>query len=166
MQLITIFSHYKLWPYVRSDVFLFVLEHHQRRTNNKCPCCRQRISLLFANFNDSNSESLQMIHRIDRFNRLHGSIPRSFLEYITDTPELVRRIFVECFSTNGLRLALRFRMFFFFAFALLYLLSPLDLIPEGIFGIIGFLDDLFIVLSILILASISYRQSVLMRSNH
>lgn len=145
--------------------FLSFWEHHQRRTNTKCPCCRQRVNLLFPNFDDSSPDSVQQIGRIRRFNRLHGSLPRTSWQYITDAPELIRRILVECFSTRGLRLATRFRLFLLFIFALLYLLSPLDLIPEGVFGIVGFVDDLFIMLSILILASVTFRQAVVRRNN-
>ena len=44
--------------------------------------------------------------------------------------------------------------------ALLYLLSPFDIIPEAAFGLIGILDDLVIITLFLLYASILYRNFV------
>lgn len=50
--------------------------------------------------------------------------------------------------------------FFFVALALalfLYVVSPIDLIPEAIFGIFGLVDDLFAVVYMLLYATGVYR---------
>ena len=44
--------------------------------------------------------------------------------------------------------------------AFVYFISPLDLIPEAVFGLLGFLDDVFIILLLAIYISIIYRQIV------
>lgn len=54
----------------------------------------------------------------------------------------------------------RVRVIICFFAALLYFISPLDIIPEAAFGILGFLDDLFIILLLAIYVSIIYRQIV------
>ncbi len=47
-----------------------------------------------------------------------------------------------------------FRSLHFFrviGMAIIYLILPLDLIPERLFGVIGFLDDIFIILFLILL---------------
>ena len=41
--------------------------------------------------------------------------------------------------------------------AFTYLISPLDILPEAVFGILGLLDDLFVFLLLAIYVSIIYR---------
>ena len=84
---------------------------------------------------------------------------------IRETPFYVRRI-ISFLST---REGLRFLLFsvsnsVFLIVLILYILSPLDLIPEAIFGLIGFLDDL-VAMAILIyfLADLYYQY--MMRRN-
>ena len=58
----------------------------------------------------------------------------------------------------------RFRVLICFLAALLYFISPLDIIPEAMFGILGFLDDFFVFLLLAIYVSIIYRQMVAARA--
>ena len=53
---------------------------------------------------------------------------------------------------------LRIRIVLCFVAAIMYLVSPLDLIPEAFFGVLGFLDDLFVVLLLALYVSIIYRR--------
>jgi RING finger protein 170 len=86
------------------DCYLSFWEHSGRQTNTQCPCCRQRVSLLFPNFEPSNNREIS--ERIRRYNRLHGGVPRSAMEHITDVPELLRRIFMQLFSgRDGLKIS-------------------------------------------------------------
>lgn len=59
----------------------------------------------------------------------------------------------------------RLRIIAIFLAALLYFISPLDIIPEAVFGILGFLDDLFVLLLLAIYISIIYRNYVQTRAN-
>ena len=59
----------------------------------------------------------------------------------------------------------RMRVVVCFFAALLYFISPLDLIPEAAFGLLGFLDDFFIIGLLAIYISIIYRQVIEARAN-
>ena len=76
-------------------------------------------------------------------------------------PALLRHLFRELFSVRGIFLVWRIRIVILLILALLYLLSPLDFIPERVFGILGLLDDILIILSVFFVMSIIYRGAVL-----
>lgn len=81
-------------------------------------------------------------------------------DYIRDLPTLLRHAWSEFFSLGGLIWMFRIRVIVCFFAAFFYFISPLDIIPEAAFGILGFLDDLFIILLLAIYVSIIYRQIV------
>ena len=85
------------------------------------------------------------------------------MDYLRDLPTLLRHLVTELFSVSGLVVMFRLRILLLFTVALLYFLSPLDIIPEAVFGILGFLDDLFILGLLAIYVSILYRQHVVQR---
>ncbi|XP_069782002.1 E3 ubiquitin-protein ligase RNF170 isoform X3 [Narcine bancroftii] len=87
------------------------------------------------------------------------------MDRIMDQPTLLRHAFTELFSISGLFWMFRIRIFLCLAGALFYLASPLDFIPEAFFGILGFLDDLFVIFLLLIYISIMYREAVTQRLN-
>ena len=72
-------------------------------------------------------------------------------------------MFRNFFSVNGLVAMLRVRIVLYLFIVLLYILSPLDIIPEFVFGILGFIDDLAIVGIILLYLTVLFRQSL---ANH
>ena len=82
------------------------------------------------------------------------------MDYITDIPILLRHVINEMFTLNSLPLWYRIRFAFVFIISLLYFLSPLDLIPEALFGIVGFIDDLLVILILSIYACQIYRQVI------
>ena len=88
------------------------------------------------------------------------------MDYLRDLPTLLRHCFRELFTAGGLVMMFRLRILVLFIFAILYFLSPLDIIPEAVFGIFGFLDDLFILLLLGIYVSLIYRNVVAQRGNH
>ncbi|KAF2982625.1 hypothetical protein EK904_010252 [Melospiza melodia maxima] len=90
---------------------------------------------------------------------------RKILERIMDLPTLLRHAFREMFSVGGLFWMFRIRIFLCLIGALLYLASPLDFLPEALFGILGFLDDFFVIFLLLIYISIMYREVVTQRLN-
>merc|ERR1711862_788167 len=93
--------------------------------------------------------------------RVYSGNPRSITQIIRDTPVLLRRLFVELGSPRGMRLLLQMRIFPQLGLAILYLLSPLDLIPESFFGIVGLFDDLIVIGLLSIIAAGIYRSIVL-----
>ena len=44
-------------------------------------------------------------------------------------------------ATNGLLLVRRWQFITYILFGIFYLISPLDIIPEAVFGVIGLVDD-------------------------
>lgn len=82
------------------------------------------------------------------------------MDYIRDLPTLLRHAVSEFFSIGGLMWMFRLRILVVFIAALLYFISPFDIIPEAVFGFLGFMDDLFIGLLLLIYVSIIYRNFV------
>ncbi|XP_044299852.1 E3 ubiquitin-protein ligase RNF170 isoform X2 [Varanus komodoensis] len=97
---------------------------------------------------------------------IHCPICRqTIMEWIMDLPTLLRHAFREMFSVGGLFWMFRIRIFLCLLGALLYLASPLDFLPEALFGILGLLDDFFVVFLLLIYISIMYREVVTQRLN-
>ncbi len=77
---------------------------------------------------------------------------------------LLRHFLTELFSTEGLVWAFRVRILLLFLGAVLYLISPFDFIPEAAFGILGFLDDFFVLLLMAIYVSVVYREHIAERA--
>ncbi|PIK41504.1 hypothetical protein BSL78_21634 [Apostichopus japonicus] len=132
-----------------------------------CPVCRQQVTILFPVFQeDPNSdEANRMMDDINNYNRRFSGESRPFMDYIYDLPTLLRHIFQEFFSFSGLVWMFRFRIFVCFVAALLYFISPLDIIPEAVFGVLGLLDDVFVILLLAIYVSIIYRGVIANRGN-
>lgn len=87
-----------------------------------------------------------------------------FMEMIRDCPTLMRHLWNEFFSVGGLMLMFRIRIVLCFLAAVMYLVSPLDIIPEAVFGVLGLLDDVFVLFLLAIYISIIYRRLVVSRS--
>jgi len=54
----------------------------------------------------------------------------------------------------------RLRIIVLLICVVLYLLSPLDLLPEAVMGLFGLFDDLLVLLIVLIYCLVAYRQVV------
>ncbi|KAG2466545.1 RN170 ligase, partial [Polypterus senegalus] len=87
------------------------------------------------------------------------------VDRLRDVPTLLRHAFREMFSMGGLFWMFRIRILLCLFGALIYLISPLDFLPEALFGILGFMDDLFVIFLLLIYISIMYREVVTQRLN-
>ena len=139
----------------------------------KCPVCRQQVTLLLCCFrpieNNSNqtttttttttqAERNRAIHDINDYNRRYSGEPRPWLDHLRDLPTLLRHMSNEFFTLGGLMYMLRIRIVLCFVAAIMYLISPLDIIPEAVFGIIGLIDDFFVVLVLALYVTIIYRR--------
>lgn len=73
-------------------------------------------------------------------------------------PVLLQHMRNDVFRVRG-GLPVRNKLYFFMlAIGLIfYVLNPIDLIPEGIFGIFGLVDDLFAIVYMLLYAAGVYR---------
>lgn len=131
----------------------------------RCPSCRQQVTILLRCFSEAEQQSRsperqRLVESINQYNRRFSGQPLTWIEYIRDLPTILRHCFFDFFSIGGLIWMFRLRIFVCFTIALLYLLSPLDIIPEIAFGIFGLLDDLFVVLLLAIYISILYRRYI------
>lgn len=128
-----------------------------------CPYCRQRMTLLLPYFTRDEREqsgSLQrqeLMEKIRIHNRLFSDAPRSWMEHINDLPVLTRHLLRYLTSFNSVDIFFRLRLLVFIVLAFLYFISPLDLIPEGLFGLLGFLDDFMVVGMVLFYSINIYR---------
>jgi len=99
-----------------------------------------------------------LLAEVHTYNRRYSGEPRTLMEMIRDLPVLLRHLVHYLFSGEGLHLAFQLRVAVLAAMWLLYLLSPLDLIPEAVFGLVGLLDDLVIFLLISMYLTFFFRQ--------
>ena len=82
------------------------------------------------------------------------------MDIIRDLPTLFRHAMREFFSLSGLVWMFRIRIILCFFVAIIYFISPLDIIPEAVFGLLGFLDDVFVMLLLAIYVTIIYRSFI------
>ncbi|UXI17706.1 ankyrin repeat domain-containing protein 13C [Sarcoptes scabiei] len=148
----------------------------------KCPVCRQQVNILLPCFNvnsvtnvervDANQSSIsdsnsiannrpvsnQFIRELNRYNRRFSGEPRPWYDYLYDLPTMLRHLSNDFFSFSGLFYMFRIRVIICFLAAIMYLISPLDMIPEAVFGIFGLFDDILVVLLLAIYVTIIYRR--------
>ncbi|NXT75776.1 RN170 ligase, partial [Zapornia atra] len=120
----------------------------------RCPICRQTVTLFLPLFAEDQQDATQVLQDVNDYNRRFSGQPRSVSFGL---------IWVPMFSVGGLFWMFRIRIFLCLLGALLYLASPLDFLPEALFGILGFLDDFFVIFLLLIYISIMYREVVTQR---
>lgn len=82
------------------------------------------------------------------------------LHYLYDVPTLLRHIWRNLFTLQGLVMLYKLHILFILLLLLLYFLSPLDLIPEAVFGILGFIDDFVIIMGVLVYISLIFRAHI------
>lgn len=129
----------------------------------KCPMCRQEISVLLPLYTireqtqHNTDENRETFDKIKMYNIRFSGAPRPWMDYITDIPTILRHVFNELLSMNALDLWERLRFIFLFTVGLLYTFLPVDLIPEAVFGIFGFIDDLLVFFMIVIYVCIFFR---------
>lgn len=96
---------------------------------------------------------------------MHDIFFLQFMDYIYDLPTLLQQLFSELFSVGGLVWVLRLRIILCFFAAALYFISPLDIIPESVFGFLGLLDDVLIILLLLVYITEMYRRVIANRAD-
>ncbi|KAH9390793.1 hypothetical protein TYRP_006377 [Tyrophagus putrescentiae] len=136
----------------------------------RCPVCRQGVNILLPCFSTSNGSSssststssassiTHVIREINTYNRRFSGEPRPWSDYLYDLPTLLRHLTNDFFSFNGLMYMFRIRIVLCVVAAIMYLISPLDMIPEAVFGIFGLFDDIVVVLLLAIYVTIIYRR--------
>ncbi len=82
------------------------------------------------------------------------------MHYLYDMPTLLRHLWQDLFTVRGLLLIHKIHIATILIFLLLYFLSPFDIIPESVVGILGLVDDLLIIAGALIYVTLIYRAQV------
>lgn len=98
---------------------------------------------------------------IRAYNRRFSDSRKSFIEYIKDVPLVLNHIWLEVTGQGGLRFFCTAQVIVAIVGAILYLLLPYDIFPEQVFGLIGFLDDILIMATVLVYLSYLYRAIVI-----
>lgn len=109
--------------------------------------CRRNIS--FFIISDEGGPSDAELDIIRTYNSRFGE-HRGFIERIRDAPFMINTLIAEIVSTRGLIIYRMLWAVMCILSSIAYVLSPFDLIPEAIFGLVGLIDDIFYVLCALI----------------
>ncbi|XP_004299808.1 PREDICTED: E3 ubiquitin-protein ligase RNF170-like [Fragaria vesca subsp. vesca] len=144
---------------------MLVWDHGSALQPCKCPLCRRQITLLVpteASLSQRNTpEVAEILGKVETYNRYFGGQSRGLIQRMQDLPFLLRRLLREVLDPRrSLPLVIRARVIIATILTGAYILSPVDFIPEAIFGIVGLLDDLLITLVVFLHIATIY-QSVL-----
>ncbi|URE22049.1 RING finger protein [Musa troglodytarum] len=109
-------------------------------------------------------EASRVLENIEKYNRNFGGGSSSLIQRLRDLPFFIRRLLREMMDPQrSLPIVLRVRVILAMALTAIYVLSPVDIIPEGVFGFVGFLDDLIILLIVFLHLATVYRSVLLYR---
>eukprot|EP00117_Sycon_ciliatum_P012609 scpid88833/ scgid5395/ RING finger protein 170; Putative LAG1-interacting protein len=152
---------------------LCILEYYGRAANLLrailCPVCRQSVSILLPDFTEADRahderEREDILGRINDYNRRFSGVPRTAWEYIADAPALLSYLWHQLWTGHYLLLMFRVRVLLSIVVMVVYLLSPLDIIPEAVFGLFGLLDDLVLVVFVIMYLTVLTRVFVVARA--
>lgn len=135
----------------------------------RCPVCRRDVNILFTYFTSTESAATaeprdRITSHVGLYNRRFSGDPVPFLDQLRELPTFLRHLFREFFTFRGLFIMVRVRLLFCLLFVFLYVLAPLDIIPEAVFGFFGLIDDALIILIILIYLNSLFRNVIHERS--
>jgi len=127
----------------------------------KCPLDRREIPMLIINFNENGPAQTDpvaktIVESVRLYNVLFSNQPRSVKQMILDAPYLLRR-FSEFIRTRDgwIFLVKKILGCLYICLLLIYIISPLDLIPDYL-PIVGWIDDFIVIFYVLLYISILY----------
>ncbi|CAA7400324.1 unnamed protein product [Spirodela intermedia] len=134
----------------------------------KCPICRRSITLLIPcqtiRYQRREPEVSRVLDEVQRYNRLFGDTAPDLIQRFRDVPFFLRRLVGELMDPHrSLPVVIRTRMIIEVLLSFLYLVSPMDLLPEGVLGFVGFIDDIFVLLVAFLHLSVLYRSVLVSR---
>ncbi|KAG6751058.1 hypothetical protein POTOM_045575 [Populus tomentosa] len=144
------------------DCIMLVWHHGSVLQPCKCPLCRRQITLLVpgeASLRERNDPNVaEVLGKIERYNHLFGGNTSSLVQRMQDLPFLLGRLLREIMDPQrSLPMVIKARVYIAMVLSAVYIISPVDIIPEGILGIVGLLDDLLIVLICFLHVAAIYR---------
>jgi RING finger protein 170 len=83
------------------------------------------------------------------------------IQQIRDAPVLFSLLWQSLTITAVLRLAVVAKMGLLVLGSLLYVLSPLDIVPEAVFGVFGYIDDIIVALYVYVFVASFVRSALL-----
>ena len=133
-----------------------------------CPCCRRRVDALITRFSPAEETSTDMptlLTRIQQYNQRYSGESRPLSDHLRDTPVFLRRMAGEAVSSPGGLVRLLFRSHFVLSVvgSMLYVFSPFDLLPEMVFGVLGYVDDALILVAASVVLAGLYRAFTVQR---
>lgn len=106
----------------------------------------------------------EMQRNVCDYNNRMSSHSVPLLSQVRDTPTLIQYVFRELVSIGGLSCCKRVWIIVFLFLVMIYLISPIDLIPEAIFGPIGLIDDIISIIAVFVYIAGIYRQDMIQRT--
>ncbi|KAH9561287.1 hypothetical protein CY35_05G013800 [Sphagnum magellanicum] len=149
------------------ECILRVWQHSSVLQPCKCPICRRSITLLIpSEVSDSQQQEPEVegiMQDLAKYNRIFGGGPVSFLQRVRDMPLLLRRMIWELMDPQrAIPLVHRTRILFFLVLLAVYVFSPFDVIPEGVVGLVGLLDDVLVIVMVLFYLAMLYRSTLIL----
>lgn len=140
-----------------------------------CPYCRQEVTLLVDRFSPTERADAATARArqadLHEYNHLHGrDRPRGPWQYLTHTRVLLRALARDFWRrplSVGIAMAaaaFQLQRGMSLLVSILYVISPIDLLPEAALGFAGLVDDLAVVLFIMLTVAGLYRAVVLARA--
>nr|VDD64227.1 unnamed protein product [Brassica oleracea] len=150
------------------NCIMLVWRHGSTLQPCKCPLCRRPISLLVPTEdtirNRSDSSVSEVLANLETYNRYFGGRSTSLIQRMQDLPFLLRRLLREMMDPQRtLPLVIRARVYIAMILSVVYIVSPIDIIPEGVLGVVGLLDDLLIALICFLHVAALYRSVLYFR---
>ncbi|XP_057793666.1 uncharacterized protein LOC131010246 isoform X1 [Salvia miltiorrhiza] len=137
---------------------LQVWDHTSALRPCKCPMCRREITLLVPSVAHHAADVAEILQRIEHYNRQFGGSPNGLMQRMQDLPFLLKRLLRDIMNPqNALPVVMRARVYLAMVLSAMYVLSPVDIIPEALLGIIGLLDDLIVVFTCFMYVAALYR---------
>jgi len=131
-----------------------------------CPYCRQKMTIMLPFFSEAeNLESssvdisarTEVLDNIRQYNRYYSGQPRSITEHLWDAPMLTRRMMRYLSTYDGLTFVMNFRIVPYLVMTVVYAISPFDILPEGLLGVVGILDDVVVLIMCVLYVVTIYR---------
>uniref|UniRef100_A0ACD5WLF7 Uncharacterized protein n=1 Tax=Avena sativa TaxID=4498 RepID=A0ACD5WLF7_AVESA len=133
-----------------------------------CPLCRRSITLLVpsevASLLRNEPEIAPVMNRIQQYNGRFAGAPHNVIQWLLDQPFYIRRMLTEFRDTlRGPPLFFKIQVVLAVVLSLLYLVSPMDLLPEVVLGYRGLLDDIVVFIAAYAYISAAYRAVLVAR---
>lgn len=152
-----------------------IIQYWKHSTNNvlmnkmNCPMCRNPVICLLPLYSivaqrRISSENNELFDLINTYNRRFSGLPRPLLDQLFEIPLLLRHVINELFTFDNIEFWFRLRFGFMFLISFMYFLSPLDIIPEALFGLFGYLDDIMVFVVMAFYICTIYRQVISQRT--